>query len=52
MMSIYSYIVEVTIKLFKDDFFVVGNSFDWCLKYLAEELKTCLECVLLVNWEK
>ncbi|KAH0634861.1 hypothetical protein KY284_037647 [Solanum tuberosum] len=52
MMSIFSDMVEDTIEVFMDDFSVVGDSFDRCLDYLAEVLKRCEDCNLVLNWEK
>ena len=31
---------------------VVGDSFDCCLSHLAEVLKRCEDCNLVLNWEK
>ena len=44
--------VEDTIKVIMDDFLVVGNSFDRCLNHLAEVLKRCEDCNLVLNLEK
>ena len=52
MMSIFSDMVEDTIEVFMDDFSVVGDSFDRCLNHLAEVLKRCEDCNLVLNWEK
>ena len=41
MMSIFSDTVEDTIEVFMDDFFVVGDSFEWCLTNLSEVFKRC-----------
>ena len=38
MMAIFSYMVEKTIKVFMDDFLVLGNSFDNCLENLRSVL--------------
>ena len=43
--------VEETIEVFWDDFLVVGYSFDRCLSHLAEVLKRCEDCNLVLNWE-
>ena len=45
-MSIFSDMVEKTIEVFMDDYYVVGGSFDWCLDNLAEVLKRCEDCNL------
>ena len=49
MMSIFSDMVEDTIEVFMDDFSVVGDSFDRCLNHLAEVLKRCEDCNLVLN---
>ena len=41
-----------TIEVFMDEFSVVGDSFDLCLSHLAEVLKRCEDCNLVLNWEK
>ena len=51
-MSIFSDMVEDTIEVLMDDFSVVGDSFDHCLSQLAEVLKRCKDCNLVLNWEK
>ena len=52
MMSIVFYMEEDTIEVFMDDFFEGGISFDRCLNNLAEVLKRCEDCNLVLNWEK
>ena len=52
MMSIFSDMVEDTIDVFMDDFFVVGDSFERCLTNLSEVLKRCEDFNLVLNWEK
>ncbi|XP_038688847.1 uncharacterized protein LOC119988008 [Tripterygium wilfordii] len=52
MMSIFSDMVEHTIEVFMDDFFVFGSSFDSCLKNLSMVLQRCEETNLVLNWEK
>ncbi|XP_015161560.1 uncharacterized protein [Solanum tuberosum] len=52
MISIFSDTVEETIEVFMDDLSVVGDPFDGCLDHLAEVLKRCEECNLVLNWEK
>ena len=44
--------VEDTIKVFMDDFLVVGDSFVWCLSHFVEVLKRSEDCNLVLNWEK
>ena len=52
MMAIFSDMVEKTIEIFMDDFFVLGKSFDNCLKSLRQALIRCEETNLVLNWEK
>ena len=51
-MSIFSDMVEDTVEVFVDDFFVVGDSFKRCLNNLSEVLKRCEDYNLVLNWEK
>ncbi|XP_070040044.1 uncharacterized mitochondrial protein AtMg00860-like [Nicotiana tomentosiformis] len=44
--------VEDFLEVFMDDFFVVGNSFDDCLKNLNKVLAICEEKNMVLNWEK
>ncbi|GJT71978.1 hypothetical protein Tco_1031264 [Tanacetum coccineum] len=41
-----------TMKDFKDDFLVFGNSFSTCLSNLKKMLKQCEDTNLALNWEK
>ena len=52
MMAIFSDMVEKTIKIFMDDFSVLGNSFDNCLENMRSVLVRCEETNLVLNWEK
>ena len=52
MMPIFFVMVEKTIKVFMDDFSVLGNSFDNCLENLRSVLIRCEETNLILNWEK
>ena len=52
MMAIFSDMVEKTIKIFMDDFSVMGNSFDNFLENLRAVLARCEETNLVLNWEK
>ena len=52
MMAIFSDMVEKTIEIFMDDFSIMGNSFDNCLKNLRAVLARCEETNLVLNWEK
>ena len=38
--------------MFTDYFSVVDDSFKRCLIHLAEVLKWCKDCTLVLNWEK
>ena len=49
MMLIFSDMVDDTIKVFMDDFSVVGDPFDRYLRHLAEVLKRCEDCNLVLN---
>ena len=52
MMAIFSYMLEKTIEVFMNDFSVLGNSFDNCLKNLRSMLIGCEETNHMLNWEK
>ena len=52
MMAIFSDMVEKKIKVFMDDFSVLGSSFDDCLENLRAVLVKCEETNLVLNWEK
>lgn len=52
MMSIFSHMAKATIEVFIDEFLVLGDSFDACLKHLHDVLKWYEECHLVLNWEK
>ncbi|XP_070014227.1 uncharacterized protein [Nicotiana sylvestris] len=51
MMAIFTDMVEDILEVFMDDFSVVGDSFDECLKNLDRFLACCEEN-LVPNWEK
>ena len=52
IMEIFSDMVEKSIKVFMDDFSVIGSTFDNCLHNLTLVLKRCTETNLVLNWEK
>ena len=52
MMTIFSDMLERSIKVFMEDFSVVGTSFDDCLANLESILLRCEETNLVLNWEK
>ena len=49
---VFSDMEEVAIEVFMDDLSMVSDSFDWCLSHLAEVLKRCENCNLVLNWKK
>lgn len=49
MMSMFFDMVEDTIEVFINKFSVVGDSFKDCLAHLAEALKWCDVCNLVLN---
>ena len=52
IMSIFYDMVEDTIEVFMDDFFMVGDYFDRCLDNLVEVLNRREDFNLILNWEK
>lgn len=52
MLAIFVDLVEKSIEVFIDDFFVFGSSFDSFLSKLDTVLKQCMETNLVLNWEK
>jgi len=52
MQAIFSDLIEKSIEVFMDDFFVFGSSYDVCLNNLDTVLKRCKETNLVLNWEK
>ncbi|XP_047942710.1 uncharacterized protein LOC125189480 [Salvia hispanica] len=50
--TIFTYLLEVCIEIFMDDFTVYGNSFDSCLANLDLVLRRCQEKNLVLNFEK
>jgi hypothetical protein len=50
-MSIFSNMIEEIMKVFMDNFFVYGKTFDDCLKNLDKVLQRCGEKHLVLNWE-
>ena len=49
MMAIFFDMVENFIKVFMDDFSVIGSSFDECLDNLRLVLKRCMKTNLVLN---
>nr|GEX26866.1 reverse transcriptase domain-containing protein [Tanacetum cinerariifolium] len=52
MMAIFHNMIEKTMEVFMDDFFVFGNFFQSCLSHLERKLKRCEDTNLCLNWEK
>uniref|UniRef100_A0A1S3XLM1 RNA-directed DNA polymerase homolog n=1 Tax=Nicotiana tabacum TaxID=4097 RepID=A0A1S3XLM1_TOBAC len=52
MMAIFTDMVEDILEVFMDDFRVVGDSFDECLKNLDRVLARCEETNPVLNWAK
>nr|GEZ21699.1 reverse transcriptase domain-containing protein [Tanacetum cinerariifolium] len=52
MMSIFHDMIEKTMEVFMDDFWVFGDSFSSCLTNLDKMLNHCEETNLVLNWEK
>nr|GEY01419.1 reverse transcriptase domain-containing protein [Tanacetum cinerariifolium] len=52
MMAIFHDMIEKTMEVFMDDFFVFGNSFQSCLSHLERMLKRYEDTNLCLNWEK
>ena len=51
MIAIFHDMIEESMEVFMDDFFVFGNSFGSCLVNLNKMLKRCEEANLVLNWE-
>ena len=51
MMAIFSVMIEKSIEILMDDFFVIGSTFDESLRNLTMVLKRCKETNLVLNWE-
>nr|GEZ57120.1 reverse transcriptase domain-containing protein [Tanacetum cinerariifolium] len=52
MMAIFHDMMEKTMEVFMEDFFVFGNSFQSCLSHLEKMLKRYEDTNLCLNWEK
>ncbi|GKE42347.1 hypothetical protein Tco_1469631, partial [Tanacetum coccineum] len=52
MLEIFYDLIEESIEIFMDNFFVFGNSFDNCLHNPDKMLKCCKDASLVLNWEK
>ncbi|GJW88641.1 reverse transcriptase domain-containing protein [Tanacetum coccineum] len=52
MLAIFHDMIEESVKVFIDDFFVFRDSFDKCLNNLNRMLQRCKDAHLVLNWEK
>ncbi|CAN6482871.1 unnamed protein product [Victoria cruziana] len=52
MLSIFSDMLDDTMEVFMDNFFIYGSSFDDCLRKLERVLIRCEETNLVLLWEK
>ncbi|GJR61880.1 reverse transcriptase domain-containing protein [Tanacetum coccineum] len=52
MLAIFHDMIEESIEVFMDDFFVFGNYFDTRLNNLDKMLQRCKDAHLVLNWEK
>ncbi|CAN6459133.1 unnamed protein product [Victoria cruziana] len=52
MLSIFSDMLDDTMEVFMDDFFIHGSSFDDCLRKLERILIRCERTNLVLSWEK
>nr|GEY50537.1 reverse transcriptase domain-containing protein [Tanacetum cinerariifolium] len=52
MMAIFQNMIEKTMEVFTNDFFVFWNSFQSCLSHLKRMLKRYEDTNLCLNWEK
>ncbi|GJZ58443.1 reverse transcriptase domain-containing protein [Tanacetum coccineum] len=52
MLAIFHDMIEESVEVFMDDFFVFENSFDTCLNSPDKMLQRCKDAHLVLNWEK
>lgn len=52
MLSIFTDMVKEFMKVFMDDFFIVGDWFEQCVIYLKRILQQYVKMNLVFNWEK
>ena len=52
MTAIFQDMIEESMEVFIDNFFVFGNSFSHCLANLERMLQHCVEANLVLNREK
>nr|GEX92922.1 reverse transcriptase domain-containing protein [Tanacetum cinerariifolium] len=52
MLAIFHDMIEESVEVFMDNFFVFGDSFDKCLNNLDKMFQHCKDAHLVLNWEK
>ncbi|GJT89055.1 reverse transcriptase domain-containing protein [Tanacetum coccineum] len=52
MLAIFHDMIEESVEVFMDDFFVFGSSFDNCLNNLDKMLQRCKDAHLVLNYKK
>lgn len=52
LILVFYNMVDGTLEVIMDDFLIVGDLFDGCLTYLANELQRCEEHNLVLNCKK
>nr|GEW71613.1 reverse transcriptase domain-containing protein [Tanacetum cinerariifolium] len=52
MLAIFYDKIEESVKVFMDDLFVFGSSFDHCMNNLDKMLQHCKDAHLVLNWKK
>ncbi|GJV03402.1 reverse transcriptase domain-containing protein [Tanacetum coccineum] len=52
MLTIFHDMIEESVEVFMDDFFVFGDSFDKFLNNLDKMIQRCKDAHLILNWEK
>ncbi|GKB61455.1 reverse transcriptase domain-containing protein [Tanacetum coccineum] len=52
MLAIFHDMIEESVEVFMDDFFVFRNSFDKCLNNIDKMLQHCKDAHIVLNWEK
>ncbi|GJX44419.1 reverse transcriptase domain-containing protein [Tanacetum coccineum] len=52
MLTIFHDMIEESVPVFMDDFFVFGSSFDHSLNNLDKMLQCCKDAHIVLNWEK
>ncbi|GKA30425.1 reverse transcriptase domain-containing protein [Tanacetum coccineum] len=52
MLAIFHDMIEESVEVFMEDFYVFGNSFENCLNNLDKMIQPCKDAHLILNWEK